>query len=125
MRHGCLLFHRVHAVTLLDQRVKLLQDVRAVLITLRVPLTDQRQLPVPGVVPAEEQAKKTFERRHKRRSEYDIQCGCCAAIIGFLGRRTCEKAGNIGFLRVACHDSSAAALMHCNAQSLRINSCIA
>ncbi len=55
MRHGCLLLRRVHAVALFDQRVELLQDVGAVLITLRVPLRDKRQLPVPGVVPADEQ----------------------------------------------------------------------
>ena len=42
----------MHAMALLDQRVELLQDVGAILITLRIPLADQRQQSVIGIIPA-------------------------------------------------------------------------
>ena len=45
---------RVHALALRNQRVQHVHDVHAVLLPLGVPLTDQRQLAIVRVVPADD-----------------------------------------------------------------------
>lgn len=48
------LVRRVHALALRNQRVQHVHDVHAVLLPLGVPLTDQRQLAIVRVVPADD-----------------------------------------------------------------------
>ena len=83
MRQGCLVQRRVHAVTLVDQRVELLQDVGAILVTLRVPLADQRQLPVPGVISVGEQPALSRDTTAGLLTTIDsaLRCDCFAAVI--------------------------------------------
>ena len=67
MRHHRLVRRRVNAVSLLNQPIDLLQEVSAVLVTFRISLADQRQLPGVAVVPASS-IMAASKHTHKRKT---------------------------------------------------------